>query len=138
MWRGGAGISSKGFCWGRDGGHVYLVDTELIDGLNYLNRGQTMASLRVETTRSAGVLNLTILVDTNPVTLDTDGKGTANISGSCGDLSRHDLTYTFRGAVGEKIGVNIFCGSQNVCEVKEAKVWPSNVPYASGGKGFTI
>ncbi len=97
-----------------------------------------MANLRVETTRSAGILNLTILVDTVPVALDNNGNGTAPVNGGCGDLSRHDLTYAFRGAAGDKISVNIFCGAQNVCEVKEAKVWAGNIPYASGGKGFSI
>ncbi len=97
-----------------------------------------MAVLKLETTKSGGVRALTILIDTIPVGLDAEGKGQATVAGSCGDGSVHRVSYSFGGSAGEKISVIVFCGASNVCEVKEAKVWPAGQPYAHGGKGFVI
>lgn len=98
-----------------------------------------MAFLEIKADPSSGVRPPTpiISVDGKFVPLDHDYDGSVQVSGLCGDGSKHRLVFDFRGKAGETLSVDVYCGTEKK-GTAEAKIDPEFEPYCTGWLDFEL
>lgn len=97
-----------------------------------------MASLGIEVKLAKGAHSPFATVDGTIVPLNAQGEGSVQVSGSCGDGSRHQLLTSMQGPVGATMAVVVSCAGATVCEIKAMTVTAAREPFAGTHRSFTI
>lgn len=97
-----------------------------------------MATIKVEVKTGKGGRAPLVVIDTKPVALDNNGKGSVTVTGSVGDQSNHIMSASYKGPVGATMGVTLTCGGTAVCEVKEMVIRAHQEPWGGTRKGFKL
>ena len=94
--------------------------------------------LRVDVGAGAGVSAYSLYVDGIPATMGRIHKGEVACAGHCGDGSSHALLYSFSGAAGATLAIDVRCGARTVCRLQAEIVGDGGACSQAGREVFAI